>query len=66
MLKKHNLFKSASLFFSLFLMAASLFSQTTAKSVTITRTENPPKIDGLIDDDCWKGLEPASGFYLWR
>jgi hypothetical protein len=23
----------------------------------------PPKIDGLIDDPCWKAVQPAGGFY---
>jgi hypothetical protein len=25
----------------------------------------PPKIDGLIDDACWTGVQPVSGFYQY-
>lgn len=32
------------------------------KSLTVRRLEAPPKIDGRLDDTCWRGLEPASGF----
>ncbi|NTU52052.1 MAG: carbohydrate binding family 9 domain-containing protein, partial [Candidatus Aminicenantes bacterium] len=28
-------------------------------------TVPPPKIDGLIDDLCWKAVEPVSGFYQY-
>jgi len=40
-----------------------LFSQERTKQVDISRTEIPPKIDGIIDDECWEGLEPVSGFF---
>ncbi|HSA96697.1 MAG TPA: hypothetical protein VLJ16_11640, partial [Acidobacteriota bacterium] len=25
----------------------------------------PPKIDGLIDDPCWQGVQPVSGFFQY-
>jgi hypothetical protein len=41
----------------------SLFSQDRAKVIRVTRTESPPKIDGLIEDDCWTNIQPVSGFF---
>ena len=32
------------------------------KEIKITRFNNPPKIDGIINDVQWNGLEPAIGF----
>ncbi len=40
-----------------------VLSQERTKSAKVSRTDNPPRIDGLIDDDCWKGAEPVSGFF---
>ena len=40
-----------------------LLPQDRTKSVHISRTENPPRIDGIINDDCWQGVEPVSGFF---
>lgn len=40
-----------------------LHPQDRTKSVHISRIENPPRIDGIINDDCWKGAEPVSGFF---
>ena len=39
------------------------FSQERTKTVDITLTEIPPKIDGIIDDECWEGVKPVSGFF---
>ncbi|MGB4705216.1 MAG: DUF5916 domain-containing protein [Candidatus Saccharicenans sp.] len=38
------------------------FSQERSKVLEIKRTENPPRIDGILDDVCWQNLEPVSGF----
>ena len=35
------------------------------KEIKITRFNNPPKIDGIINDVQWNGLEPATGFERW-
>lgn len=35
------------------------------KEIKITRFNNPPKIDGIINDSQWNGLEPATGFERW-
>jgi Domain of unknown function (DUF5916) len=46
------------------LMALPLAAQGPVKRLNVTPLSSPPpRIDGLIDDACWKGLEPASGFF---
>jgi len=45
--------------------APSLFSQELTKTLTISRIETPPRIDGLVDDECWSGREPVSGFFQY-
>jgi hypothetical protein len=47
----------------LFGISPDIFSQERTKSVQVPRTDRPPKIDGLIEDDCWKNMEPLSGFF---
>jgi hypothetical protein len=44
-------------------ISPDIFSQERTKSVQVPRTDRPPKIDGLIEDDCWKNMEPLSGFF---
>jgi hypothetical protein len=44
-------------------LAALSFGQELTKTLTISRVETPPRIDGLVNDECWKGREPASGFF---
>lgn len=46
-------------------LAPSLFSQERSKTLTISRIETPPRIDGLVDDECWRGREPVSGFFQY-
>lgn len=33
-----------------------------AEAVELTRAENPPKIDGVLDDAVWQGVKPWSNF----
>jgi len=40
-----------------------LFGQTRTKTIPVTRIETPPRIDGLIEDSCWKNIQPVSGFF---
>jgi len=40
-------------------------SQEPAKILTVSRLETPPRIDGRIDDECWSGREPVSGFFQY-
>ncbi len=46
------------------LVFSPLFSlgQERSKVLNIKRIEQPPKIDGLFDDVCWKNIQPVSGF----
>jgi len=45
--------------------SAQLFSQQELKVIQITRTENPPKIDGQIVDACWTDRNPVSEFFQY-
>lgn len=45
------------------LVTLSSYSQNTKKTIEATRIKNPPKIDGILDDDVWKDL-PAYGDFL--
>ncbi len=49
--------------FIIFLCVPQILSQERIKSVQISRTEEPPKIDGQIEDSCWKNIQPISGFF---
>ena len=40
-----------------------IIGQERTKRAQIIRTKNPPKIDGLIGDECWENVEPVSGFF---
>jgi hypothetical protein len=46
------------------LLVLSLAAQEPVKRLTVDRiADSPPKIDGLIDDACWKAVQPVSGFF---
>lgn len=47
----------------LFLNIPPLFSQERTKIARVSRTDIPPKIDGLIEDASWKDTESVSGFF---
>ena len=36
----------------------------TAKDITVPRSENPPVIDGIFSDECWKSCEWQDGFSI--
>ncbi|MBC8757452.1 carbohydrate binding family 9 domain-containing protein [Kordia sp. YSTF-M3] len=36
------------------------------KQLAITRTDNAPKIDGILDDEVWKTAQEATGFTQFR
>ncbi len=38
-------------------------AQERAKVLQVTRVEAPPRVDGLIEDACWKARTPATGFF---
>lgn len=62
--KKKSSIILGTLFF-LFLCVPQIFSQDSIKSVQISRTKEPPKIDGRIEDSCWKNIQPVSGFFQY-
>lgn len=41
------------------------YPQNERKVVSVSRIESPPKIDGLLDDEAWKDVEPATDFYQY-
>jgi hypothetical protein len=47
------------------LNSQQLPGQNESKILRVQRTAAPPKIDGHIEDDCWKGIEPVSGFFQY-
>ncbi len=42
-----------------------LFGQDRTKIISISRLDNPPLIDGRIEDACWKTISPVSGFFQY-
>jgi hypothetical protein len=46
-----------------FLFISLLEGQVRSKTACVVRTENSPKIDGIIDDVCWRDMDPLSGFF---
>jgi len=35
------------------------------KTINVTRIEKSPDIDGYLDDKCWQGIKPVTGFYQY-
>jgi len=62
-LSKMNLPIAGTMLFVLLINIPYIVGQERTKSAHVIRFETPPKIDGLIDDDCWKNREPLSGFF---
>ena len=50
-------------FIVLFFLSFVLFSQD-RKEVSAIRIENPPKIDGILDEDYWHDVKPAQNFLM--
>ena len=65
MFHKNNLLISTGIFFMLFLNVPHVFSQDHAKIIHLSSIESPPEIDGLIEDSCWKNIQPVSGFFQY-
>jgi hypothetical protein len=65
MLRYRHLFRAWTCTLALItILIPSLNGQERSKTLNIGRIVTPPpRIDGLIDDECWLGLEPASGFF---
>ena len=51
--------------FTLISSASPTWGQNDTKKIHIPRIDSPPEIDGLIEDQCWQAIEPASGFYQY-
>src|ERR1700676_3655440 len=51
-------------FFTILLILATaiVFSQSPVKKLVAVKTEKPPKIDGILDDDAWKNVPIATDF----
>lgn len=45
-----------------FLLTCSVFAQDTTKRTIAVKTNYPPKIDGLLDDEAWKNVPIATDF----
>ncbi|MFD2550946.1 DUF5916 domain-containing protein [Bizionia sediminis] len=50
------------LFIFIFLMYVSTHVAQEKKSISITRTLTPPKIDGVLNDPIWEGAQEATDF----
>ncbi len=50
------------LVFPLGLIAQDSFKETTKRQISIVRTEEVPKIDGILDDEVWKKAPVATSF----
>jgi len=42
------------------------YGQIERKELNAIRVDKPPKIDGLLDDEVWDDLKPATDFYQYR
>lgn len=64
-LHKKKVLLAALIFFMLFSGPPSFFGQERTKTIPVARLETPPNIDGLIEDRCWKNIQPVSGFFQY-
>jgi hypothetical protein len=61
----HNLMKIR-MFLTLFLSISLLHGQELKKSVNAKRIDTAPKIDGLLEDPAWQGVEEATDFVMYQ
>lgn len=57
---------SVTFFAYFFLISFGLFSQNEQKHYQVTRIEQAPKIDGVLDDKCWENLPIANDFIQYE
>lgn len=50
----------------LFLLNSIVIISQEQKSIAATRIENPPKIDGVLDDTVWESLPKAVDFHMYE
>ncbi len=63
MLSKKNVLITVIILTVLLGISPFIISQERTKNVRVIRTDSAPTIDGLIEDACWKNIEPLSGFF---
>lgn len=63
MFHKRNLLLTAGILFALFSSVLNIFSQDRVKMIRVSFIDSPPKINGLIEDSCWKNIQPVSEFF---
>lgn len=63
MFHKRNLLLTTGILFALFSSVPNIFSQDRVKMIHVSFIDSPPKIDGLIEDSCWKNFQPVSEFF---
>lgn len=49
----------------LLLCSPLIFGQERTKIIHLSALDNPPLIDGHIEDACWKSIQPVSGFFQY-
>jgi Domain of unknown function (DUF1083). len=62
MTRKHILFFSELVLPFLFLFSISIAAQDSIKTIRVVRIDNPPLIDGKLNDDAWKNVPVAKDF----
>lgn len=65
MLQRRSLRLSCVIFSLLFLCIPNISGQDRTKILSVSRVDTPPQIDGLIEDICWKNIQPVSGFFQY-
>ncbi len=65
MLGRKQFFIFTSVLSMLLLCHPQVFGQERTKTIHVSRLDVPPKIDGLIEDDCWQNIQPVSNFFQY-
>ena len=63
MLNIKYLYLTITAIFVLLVCVPQTFGQDRTKIIQVARIEISPKIDGLIEETCWKSVQPVSGFF---
>jgi len=64
-LHRWSLLLPSVIFFLLSLCTSKIFAQDLTKILNVSRVKSPPEIDGLIEENCWKNIQPVSGFFQY-
>lgn len=60
---KNSMWRGFIIWLLLFLGMNMGMAQERSKTIHVSRLSHPPKIDGVLDDACWRNMEPSSGFF---